>query len=238
MARKILVIEDDGDMAGIVQLHLEELGYDIETCADGELGLSLALQGNYDLVVLDLMLPRKNGLEICRSIRAKNAELPILMLTRKSDEVNKVLGFELGADDYLTKPFSILEFIARVKALLRRTESAPAPGAREDRIVLGDLEIDLVRRRVTAGGETPALTATEFELLAFLAEHPGRPFTRSQLLQAIWEYSTDAYENTVSTHVNRLRNKIEPDPKNPRYILTVWGVGYRFAERDELERAA
>jgi DNA-binding response OmpR family regulator len=237
--KRILIIEDDQDMAEIVKLHLEELEYEVDIIADGEVGLRQALAEPYDLLILDLMLPGFNGLQICKKVRETNSDTSIIMLTRKSTDVDKVLGLELGADDYLTKPFSILELVARVKAHLRRSDNNSKRAEPElEAITIGDLHIDLEKRKVLLRGEILALTATEFELLSFLALKPGRPFSRSELLEAIWEYNTSAYENTVSTHINRLRGKIEQDPANPTYILTVWGVGYRFAEPHELTEAA
>jgi DNA-binding response OmpR family regulator len=238
--KRILIIEDDLDMAEIVKLHLEELEYEVDIIADGEAGLKRALEQSYDLLILDLMLPGFNGLQICKKVRETNSDTSIIMLTRKSTDVDKVLGLELGADDYLTKPFSILELVARVKAHLRRVDnnSRKTTEQVQESISIGDLVIDPEKRRVLLKGEVLALTATEFELLTFLAVKPGRPFSRSELLEAIWEYNTSAYENTVSTHINRLRGKIEDDPASPSYILTVWGVGYRFAEPHELSKAA
>jgi DNA-binding response OmpR family regulator len=184
----------------------------------------------FDLVILDRMLPDIDGIEICRRLRREDDYVPVLMLTARSAELDRVLGLELGADDYLTKPFSIPELLARAKAILRRAEAmrraASEPG--EGPIRVGDLSVDPARRRVTVSGRTVALTAKEFDLLLLFARHPGRVFTRARLLEHVWGYGHSGYEHTVNSHINRLRSKIEPEPSEPRYLLTVWGVGYRF----------
>jgi len=229
MSRRVLVIEDDPDIGRLVTLQLAELGFEYRLVADGVQGLDEAERGRWDLLVLDLMLPRLDGLQICRRLRAGNRDyLPILMLTAKSSELDRVLGLELGADDYLTKPFSMLELAARVKALLRRQErAAAAPAA--TLIEAGPMRIDLDRHEVRVDGRPVDLTAKEFELLVFFARSPGRVFTRAQLLDQVWGYTHSGYEHTVNSHINRLRNKIERDPGQPAHIQTVWGVGYKFA---------
>ena len=229
MSRRVLVIEDDPDIGRLVTLQLAELGFEYRLVVDGVQGLDEAERGRWDLLVLDLMLPRLDGLQICRRLRAGNRDyLPILMLTAKSSELDRVLGLELGADDYLTKPFSMLELAARVKALLRRQErAAAAPAA--TLIETGELRIDLDRHEVQVDGRPVDLTAKEFELLVFFARSPGRVYTRAQLLDQVWGYTHSGYEHTVNSHINRLRNKIERDPGQPAHIQTVWGVGYKFA---------
>ena len=230
--RKILVIEDDRDIARLLELHLHDLGYDVQVAHDGLSGLKQALSKAYDLIILDLMLPGIEGLEICRSLRTKPNYTPILMLTAKSTELDRVLGLEVGADDYLTKPFSIRELLARVKALFRRMEALgaqPASGT-QNTIQAGDLVIDAEKRTVTLRGQSVDLTAKEFDLLLQFAQHPGRAYTRSQLLDLVWGYAHAGYEHTVNSHINRLRAKIERDPSHPRYVLTVWGIGYKFSE--------
>lgn len=235
MTRRTLVVEDDPDIGRLVVLQLTELGCECKLIADGLTALHEAEAGGYDLVVLDLMLPRMDGLEICRRLRGQPRYTPIMMLTAKSSELDRVLGLELGADDYLTKPFSMLEFAARVKSIFRRADrdaaAAATPPPEDDRIALPGLDIDLQRREVSVSGRPVELTAKEFELLAYFARSPGRVFTRLQLLDQVWGYSHSGYEHTVNSHINRLRNKIEADPGNPDFIQTVWGVGDKFADR-------
>lgn len=231
MAHKILLIEDNHDIARLVELHLADLSFEVEVAGNGRTGLELALGGNHSLVILDIMLPELDGLEVCRQLRSASNQVPILMLTARSSELDRVLGLELGADDYLTKPFSIMELIARVKAIIRRTEitshsrTDPLP----EQIEINGLGIDPVRRSVHVTGQPVELTAREFDLLYYFASHPGRVFSREHLLNMVWGYGHDGYEHTVNSHINRLRKKIEPDPSNARHILTVWGVGYKFS---------
>ncbi len=235
MSRRVLVIEDDPDIGRLVSLQLAEIGCSCQLVDDGVTGLAEALEGRYDLVILDVMLPRLDGLQICRRLRERNHQTPVLMLTAKSTELDRVLGLELGADDYLTKPFSMLELAARVKGVFRRAEQAEAVRASStpegQLIEVDDLRIDLQRHEARVRGAPVELTAKEFELLAFFARAPGRVFTRAQLLDQVWGYSHSGYEHTVNSHINRLRGKIETDPGNPSYIQTVWGVGYKFSER-------
>ena len=236
MTRRVLVVEDDPDIGRLVTLQLAELDCESRLIADGVSGLAEAEGGRYDLVILDLMLPRMDGLQICRRLRSGEQQTPILMLTAKSSELDRVLGLELGADDYLTKPFSMLEFAARVKGIFRRADRAQAAAAAAaapavQLIEAEGLQIDLQRHEVRVGGKPVELTAKEFELLAYFARAPGRVFTRAQLLDQVWGYSHSGYEHTVNSHINRLRNKIERDPANPDYVQTVWGVGYKFCDR-------
>ena len=229
--RRVLIIEDNKEIAELVRLHLVDLLCHVDVASDGLRGLALAEASAYALVILDLMLPGMNGLDVCKRLRAREVYTPILMITSKSSEFDRVLGLELGADDYLTKPFSIIELMARVKAIFRRVDAMEAaPAKRPKKIVAGELEIDFDRRHVTVAGTTIELTAKEFDLLAFFASNPGRVFKREQLLDKVWGYSHSGYEHTVNAHINRLRSKIEKDSANPRYILTVWSVGYRFVE--------
>ena len=236
MTHRVLVVEDDPDIGRLITLQLAELDCEVQLANDGVTGLAQALAARWDLLILDLMLPRLDGLQICRRLRAAEYLTPILMLTAKSSELDRVLGLELGADDYLTKPFSMLELAARVKGVFRRAEvlatarsTAAAPA--EPLIEQGPLRIDLLRHEVQIEGNSVELTAKEFELLAYFARAPGRVFTRTQLLDQVWGYTHSGYEHTVNSHINRLRNKIERDPANPEFIQTVWGVGYKFAER-------
>ena len=236
---RILIIEDDADIARLLRIHIEDLNYATDIVADGKLGLDRALSGDYSLVILDLMLPGLEGLEVCKQIRTQNAHLPILMLTAKSEEMDKVLGLELGADDYLTKPFSIRELIARMKALLRRSELEKDGESHElpSLILFGELEVDTEKRRVSLRGEMIDLTAKEWELLLLFAQNPGRVYTRQELLDLVWGYQYDGYSHTVNSHINRLRAKIETDPERPSYIITKRGLGYRFMEPTTVEVA-
>ncbi len=233
MPRKILIIEDDKDIAQLVALHLGDGGYEVKTSYDGAEGLNLALSKSFDLIILDLLLPGADGVEICRRVRAESPSLPILMLTSRSSELDRVLGLEMGADDYLTKPFSIRELLARVKALFRREEALKleASGKQQDVIRAGTLEIDVEKRQVALEGRSVSLTAKEFDLLLQFARHPGRVYTRQELLDRVWGYGYEGYEHTVNSHINRLRAKIEKSPAEPRYILSVRGVGYKFSDR-------
>ncbi len=232
MKKHILIIEDNRDLARLIEVHLRDLSYMVEVAGDGVSGLARAEADRFDLIILDLMLPGLDGVEICRRLRAKHSYVPVLMLTSRSSEVDRVLGLEIGADDYVTKPFSIAEFIARVKAMLRRVELFGGAQETSDEPVIGmgELEIDPGRRVVLRRGSPVDLTAKEFDLLLFFARNKGRVFTRAQLLDAVWGYSHDGYEHTVNSHINRLRAKIEDNPARPDYILTVWGVGYKFCE--------
>ncbi|NIP73086.1 MAG: response regulator transcription factor [Gammaproteobacteria bacterium] len=231
MGRRILVVEDNRDIARLVAMHLGDLGCEVETCADGDGALRRARARAFDLIILDLMLPGLDGLELCRRLRARPDYVPILMLTAKSSELDRVLGLELGADDYVTKPFSIRELLARVKALFRRVDALEqAPSEQAAPLCVDGLEIHPEKRQVRVNGAEVALTAKEFDLLLHFARHPGRVYTRAQLLDGVWGYGHEGYEHTVNSHINRLRAKIEHSPAQPRYILTVWGVGYKFAE--------
>jgi DNA-binding response OmpR family regulator len=232
MSRQVLVIEDDEDIAKLVKLQLAELACRVKLAYDGAVGLAEAQSGRYDLIILDLMLPGMDGLEICRRIRGQGRYVPILMLTAKSSELDRVLGLEMGADDYLTKPFSVIELGARVKALFRRVDSLSQDKDQAKAVIhSGALHIDTAKRSVRLNGKPVELTAKEFDLLAFFARHPGRVFSRAQLLDSVWGYSHSGYEHTVNSHINRLRTKIEKNPNQPELIETVWGVGYKF--RDE-----
>ena len=228
--RKVLVVEDQQDLAELVQLHLKDLGCEVTVALDGAAGLAEAEAKDFDLVILDLMLPGIDGLEICRRLRARARYMPVLMVTAKSTELDRVLGLELGADDYLTKPFSVLELVARVKAIFRRVDALAKPDAAPVAATIraGALAIDPARREVRIGSRAVELTAKEFDLLVHFARHPGQVFTRNQLLDAVWGYSHSGYEHTVNSHINRLRAKIEQDPSRPQLIKTIRGVGYRL----------
>ncbi|MGD9944482.1 MAG: response regulator transcription factor [Burkholderiaceae bacterium] len=232
MEKKILVVEDQRDIADLIAMHLRDLGHRVDCVHEGAGGYEAARSGRYDLIVLDVMLPGRDGLDIVRGLRMEKIPTPVLMLTARSTEIDRVLGLELGADDYLTKPFSIPELQARVKALFRRLDMH-APAAADSgpvRLEFGPLTIDTDSREVRLAGKPVPLTAKEFDLLLHFARHPGRAFTRMQLLDAVWGTTFEGYEHNVNTHINRLRSKIEADPANPRYVLTVRGVGYRFTD--------
>jgi len=237
--KRILIVEDDREIAELISLHLTDQHYETVRCEDGPSGLNRALNEPFDLIVLDLMLPGMDGFEVCRGIRAQHSYVPILILTSRAEELDRVLGLELGADDYLTKPFSIRELIARVKAIFRRIESVSqmSTGKTESgQIHIGELEIDLEKRKITLEGKPVELTAKEFDLLKLFSSNPGKAYSRERLLNIVWGYQFDGYDHTVNSHINRLRAKIERDPANPRFIKTVWGYGYRFAEREELQQ--
>ena len=227
--RKVLVIEDENDLAELLALHLRDLNCEVTLAADGHEGMRQAFARNWDLVILDLRLPGPDGLSICRALRRESRYVPILMLTSKSSELDRVLGLELGADDYVTKPFSVSELMARVKAIFRRVESLAKrfPGG-ADSLSIGPIEIDSNARQVLVNDQPMPLTAREFDLLLHFARHPGHVFSRAQLLDSVWGYGHDGYEHTVNSHINRLRSKIEPDPARPELIVTVWGVGYKL----------
>ncbi len=237
--RQILVVEDDRDLSQLVQMHLRDAGYSCQISHDGAAGLTQMETRDYDLIVLDLTLPRTDGLEVCRQVRARDHYTPIIMVTSRGDELDRVLGLELGADDYLAKPFSMRELLARVKAVFRRGEAmnksenardSDCPVAKNSVIESGQMRIELDKREVIIAGQSAQLTAKEFDLLHYFACHPGRVYTRLQLLDAVWGLGYEGYEHTVNSHINRLRAKIERDPTRPQYLLTVWGVGYKFAE--------
>ncbi|MCW8849460.1 MAG: response regulator transcription factor [Melioribacteraceae bacterium] len=231
--RQVLVIEDEKEISDLLEIHLTDLNCQVTKANDGKLGLDLAINEQFDLIVLDIMLPNLDGIEICKEVRKREIYVPILMLTAKSEEFDKVLGLEIGADDYLTKPFSIREFIARVKAIFRRVEASQKTDLENVVINVGELKIDVQKRRVILGGKRVELTQKEFDLLHLLATHPGRTYTREQLLNTVWGYQYNGYEHTVNSHINRLRTKIEDDLSNPKFIRTSWGVGYWF--NDSLE---
>jgi DNA-binding response OmpR family regulator len=230
--KTILVVDDEPKIAALARDYLEHAGFTVVTAADGRAALEALRRSRPDLVVLDLGLPELDGLDVTREIR-RDSTTPIVMLTARDDELDKLLGLELGADDYLTKPFSPRELVARVKAVLRRVDlGARTNGAGNNREIVrtGDLTLDLPRMRAELAGRQVDLTATEFQLLATLAAQPGRIFTRSQLLDAVHGVAFESYERAIDTHIKNIRRKLEPDPRAPRYLLTVYGVGYRFAD--------
>ena len=222
----VLVVDDEPTIAEVVSRYLERAGYETHIAADGNAAIDAAAAHRPDLVVLDLMLPGIDGLEVMRRLREHDrARPPVILLTAKGEESDRVIGLRLGADDYVVKPFSPAELVARVDAVLRRTETAPE---HEASIELDDMTIDPAARRVVVRGEEVQLTQREFDVLLFLARHPGQVFSRNQLMDAVWQYSFYSDTSTVTVHIRRLRAKIEADPASPRHIQTVWGVGYRF----------
>ena len=238
--RRILVVEDEADIADLLGLHLADLCDEVVIARDGHEGMLRATQEMWSLIILDLRLPGPDGLQICRAVRRNRPYQPILMLTSKSAELDRVLGLETGADDYLTKPFSVLELAARVRAIFRRIASisvSESPADGQSTINSGDIVIDAHTRQVKLNGQAIELTAKEFDLLSYFARHPGRVFRRADLLDKVWGYGHDGYEHTVNSHINRLRAKIENNPSKPSRIVTVWGVGYKFVGESEPGRA-
>jgi DNA-binding response OmpR family regulator len=234
MATRILLAEDQTDIRDLIALNLRASGYEVTAVADGLAALASQAEDASDLLILDLMMPGLDGLEVCKALRARGRATPILMLTAKSTELDRVLGLELGADDYLTKPFSLAELMARVKALLRRAEllrqAQSAVAGAASYVYNGDLQICPAKRHVQWRGQAVECTALEFDLLLHFARNPGHVFSRAQLLDAVWGYTHDGYEHTVTTHINRLRAKLETDPMRPQLILTARGAGYKMRD--------
>ena len=234
MPYHLLVAEDQADIRDLITLNLRNAGYAVTAVADGLAALSSQDETAFDVLILDLMMPGMDGLEVCKALRGRGRTTPILMLTAKSTELDRVLGLELGADDYLTKPFSMAELLARVKALLRRAQLLLAAQAssqtQASALRNGALEVWPTKREVRMGGALLEFTALEFDLLLYFVQHPGQVFSRGQLLSAVWGYSHDGYEHTVTTHINRLRAKLEHDPMHPHMVLTVRGAGYKMRE--------
>jgi DNA-binding response OmpR family regulator len=228
MNEHLLLVEDDDAIAVALRLHLEDAGYRLHREANGQHAMAAIDRQRWDLVLLDLMLPGADGWEVCRHLRARHADVPVIMLSARSAEAHRVLGLELGADDYVAKPFSMLELVARIRALLRRIEQMRSTQATKQELQFGPFRLDIVRRELMRGETVLPLTLREFDLLHFLLKHPGRPFSRSELLQRVWGDGFDGYEHTVNSHINRLRSRIEDDPRDPQRVVTVWGVGYRF----------
>lgn len=227
----ILVIEDDKELAELVKINLQDENYEVTTIHSGIDGFLEATNNKFDLIILDLMLPGMGGMEVCKKLRSNRISTLILMLTSKSDEVDKILGLESGADDYMTKPFSVRELQARVKAMIRRKSMGEEDKNVEIPVIYAeDLVIDVNKHKVELDGDRLNLTPKEFDMLCLMAQNPGKTYSRSELLQKVWGHEFAGYEHTVNTHINRLRNKLEKDAQEPRYILTTWGVGYRFSE--------
>jgi DNA-binding response OmpR family regulator len=228
--RRVLIVEDEIDLARVLKRHVEGLGCKVKLAASGEEAVAMGHE-EFDLVLLDVMLPGIDGMEVCRRLRSLNRYMPVLMLTARSSDIDKVMGLESGADDYLTKPFSVQELLARIKAIFRRVDALSSPQAARVRpMEVGHgMRIDPGTREVRVRGQQVDLTQKEFELLMHFVQNPGRAYTRAQLLDAVWGYNHEGYEHAVNCHINRLRSKIEIDPGDPKLLLTVWGVGYRFS---------
>lgn len=235
----ILVVEDNKDLLNLLKINLSDQGYKIITAQDGVTALDMYHNYQPDLVILDIMIPKIDGLEVCKSIRKENRTVPILMLTAKTEELDKVLGLEIGADDYMTKPFGIRELLARVKAIFRRVDVNKNGEENQSKVLtLDDLILDTSKRKVTFDGESIELTSKEYDLLLLFFSNPGKAYSREELLNTVWGYSYEGYSHTVNSHINRLRSKIENNPSEPHYIKTVWGVGYRFADLEESQKNA
>jgi DNA-binding response OmpR family regulator len=231
-SKRVLLVEDDADIAEIVALHLRDEGYAVVHATDGPAGLKLLEQHAWDALVLDLMLPGIDGLEICRRARSMERYTPIIITSARGSETHRVLGLEIGADDYLAKPFSVLELVARVRALLRRIEAVSRASTTAGVVRVGDIVISALEREAKLAGNLVELTPREFDLLFFLASNPGKVYSRSELLDHVWGHRHSGYEHTVNTHINRIRAKIEIDPAKPRRILTVWGRGYKLSSEE------
>lgn len=230
MLKKVLVVEDDKAIVELLEIHIKDLGCEVIKSYDGESGLELAIKHKPHLIILDVSMPKMDGFEVCQKVRAIQ-NTPILMLTAKSEEIDRVLGLEIGADDYLTKPFSIRELIARIKAIFRRSKMNTEVKEDVDGILKFEgLTINIEKRKILQGDKKIELSPKEFELLVLMASKPGKSYTRSDLLNLIWGYDFDGYEHTVNSHINRLRAKIEEDMANPCFIITSWGIGYKFNE--------
>jgi two-component system, OmpR family, alkaline phosphatase synthesis response regulator PhoP len=228
--KKALIVEDEKHIVELLSIHLKDLNLEVDTSNNGKDGLDLALTNDYSVILLDIMMPEKDGIEVCRELRGAGIKTPVLILTAKSEEFDKVLGLEIGADDYLTKPFSVRELIARVKALLRRYDSYQESKLFSAIITVDQLEINLEKRQVKLEQVLLELTPKEFDLLYLLANNPGKSYSREQLLKTVWGYDFKGYEHTVNSHINRLRGKVEKDANHPEFIKTVWGIGYAFKD--------
>lgn len=234
--KKVLIIEDDPEICELLKIHLNDMGCMTQSSGDGQEGYAKAKTDSFHLIILDIRLPNMDGIEICQKLRANEVNTPIIMLTARSEEIDRVLGLEVGADDYMTKPFSVREFIARVKAIFRRSSLIKNELNRENAKLLSfdGLTIEVEKRKVLVEGAKVELSPKEFDLLVLMATNPGKSYNRTRLLNLIWGYDFEGYEHTVNSHINRLRAKIEPDMDQPKYILTTWGVGYKFNEELEI----
>jgi len=227
--KKVLIVEDDKAIVELLEIHIKDLNCEVLKAYDGEEGLELALKSKPDLMILDVSMPKMDGFQVCQKVRAQQ-NTPIIMLTAKSEEIDRVLGLEIGADDYLTKPFSIRELIARIKAIFRRSKMNHNVEHLDRVLKFEGLTIDIEKRKILQNGVRVELSPKEFDLLVLMASRPGKSYTRNELLNLIWGYDFDGYEHTVNSHINRLRAKIEDDMATPKFIITSWGVGYKFNE--------
>jgi len=228
---KILIIEDDRDIADLIAIHMNDNGHESLKVHDGKEGLLKAMEGGHDLIILDLKLPGMDGLDICQKLRMEKVDTPIIMLTSKSEEIDKVLGLEIGADDYMTKPFSLRELVARVKTVLRRGRPQEDPGTKKEEIIeFENFYLDVSKRIVKSYQQQHELSPKEFDMLVLLARNPGKTYSRSDLLNQVWGVDFEGFEHTVNSHINRLRSKIENNMNEPEFILTTWGVGYKFKD--------
>lgn len=235
----ILIVEDNEDLLNLLKINLSDQGYETITARDGVTALDVYHNHQPDLVILDIMIPKMDGIDVCKAIRKENQTVPILMLTAKAEELDKVLGLEVGADDYMTKPFSVRELLARIKAIFRRVDANKSGDENHEKILkFDDLAMDTSKRKVTIGSESVELTSKEYDLLFLFFANPGKAYSREELLNTVWGYSYEGYSHTVNSHINRLRSKIEKDPSEPHYIRTVWGVGYRFVDIEESQKYA
>jgi two-component system, OmpR family, alkaline phosphatase synthesis response regulator PhoP len=228
--KNILLVEDDPEITKLLQLHFESKDYHVHACTNGEEALQKIAKEDFDLIILDITLPGINGMEVCKKVRSGNGNIPILMLTSHGEESDKVLALELGADDYVTKPFGILELMARTKALLRRVNNTNETVNEQKEIHFKELIIDSKKRKATLRGDRLELTPKEFDLLVLMASNPGKTYSRFELLEQVWGVAFEGYEHTITSHINRLRIKLESSLQQPQYILTSWGTGYRFSE--------
>lgn len=226
--KEILIIEDEHDIADLITIHLKNQGHRVTHFDNGKIGYSYAISNTWDIMILDLNLPGLSGMEVCQKVRAKEINRPILMLTANSEEDDKIYGLNIGADDYMTKPFSVKELLARISAMARRSDMQKSESEDLKELKFRDLQVDKKKRKVMIGESRVELTPKEFDLLHLLMSNAGVTFSRKDLLNQIWSYDFDGYDHTVNSHINRLRSKIEKDPNNPEYVLTTWGVGYRF----------
>lgn len=238
-SNSILIVEDDTDLVKLMKINLGDQGYEVHTAGDGLKALELFSEKSPSLIILDIMLPKMDGFEVCKQIRQQDRRVPILMLTAKAEEVDKIHGLELGADDYMTKPFSVRELAARVKAIFRRIKvDREKDDKLPEKLEFDELEIYPNKRKVVLSGNTIELTSKEYDLLLLFSSNPGKAYSREQLLNQVWGYSYEGYSHTVNSHINRLRSKIESNPSDPHYIKTVWGVGYRFMDVEEIKNHA